>query len=60
LEDHLADNPSLRSQLNQAMRNAYRLALIEVERETGQSSTTFPAVSPYTYEQAIAPDFWPE
>src|SRR5271157_3391888 len=31
LEDHLNDNPSLRSQLDVAMRDAYRLALIEAE-----------------------------
>ena len=29
LEDHLKDNPSLKVQLGQAMRDAYRLALIE-------------------------------
>ena len=29
LEDHLKDNPSLKAQLGQAMRDAYRLALVE-------------------------------
>ena len=34
LEDHLKENPSLKAQLGQAMRAAYRLALVEAQRET--------------------------
>jgi hypothetical protein len=60
LEDHLKDNPSLTSQLDQAMRGAYRLALIEAERETGLVRNTFPQQCPYSFEQATKADFWPE
>jgi len=60
LEDHLNDNPSLKTQLDGAVRDAYRLALIEAERETGLARATFPPVCPYTYEQAAKSDFWPE
>jgi predicted nucleic acid-binding Zn-ribbon protein len=60
LEDHLEDNPSLKSQLDEAMRSAYRRALNEAVAETGFARATFPADSPYASEQAMNPDFWPE
>ncbi len=60
LEDHLRDNPSLKAQLGQAMRDAYRLALVEAERQTGLARKTFPTECPYTYDEAMSPDFWPE
>jgi hypothetical protein len=60
LEDHLDDNPSLKSQLGQALRNAYRRALNEAELETGLARGTFPKDCPYTFDQAMSPDFWPE
>ena len=60
LEDHLNDNPSLKAMLDAAMRNAYRLALVEAERETGLARGTFPAACPYGFDQATRSDFWPE
>ena len=60
LEDHLKDNPSLKSQLDEVMRSAYRRALNEAVAETGFARTTCPADCPYTYEQAMHTDFWPE
>ena len=60
LEDHLKDNPSLKSQLDEVMRSAYRRALNEAVAETGFARSTFPADCPYTYEQAMHTDFWPE
>jgi hypothetical protein len=60
LEVHLNDNPSLRSMLDVAVRDAYRLALIEAERETGLARETFPPVCPFAFEQAMSADFWPE
>ncbi len=60
LEDHLKDNPSLKGQLGQAMPDAYRLALVEAERETGLARTTFPTECRYTFDEAMSPDFWPE
>jgi hypothetical protein len=60
LEDHLKDNPSLKSQLDEVMRSAYRRALNEAVAETGFARTTFPADCPYTNEQAMHTDFWPE
>lgn len=60
LADHLADNPSLKSKLDQAIEDAYRLSLIEAERETGLARTVFPATCPWSYEQAMNEAFWPE
>jgi hypothetical protein len=60
LEDHLDDNSSLKSQLGQVMRNAYRRALNEAELETGLARGTFPKDCPYTFDQAMSADFWPE
>ncbi len=60
LEDHMRDNPSLKSQLDEVMRSAYRRALNEAVAETGFARTAFPTDCPYIYEQAMRPDFWPE
>jgi hypothetical protein len=60
LVDHLNDNPSLQAQLDKAMRDAYRLALIEAERETGLARDTFPPKCSYSFAEAMQPDFWPE
>lgn len=60
LLDHMADNPSLRSRLLEAIEQAYRLALVAVERETGLSRATFPATCPFTYDQMADNGFWPE
>jgi hypothetical protein len=60
LENHLNDNPSLKSQLASALKDAYKLALVQAERETGHARSTFPSMCPFTYENAVNPDFWPE
>jgi hypothetical protein len=60
LEDHLKDNPSLKSQIPQSTREAYRLAMVRALRETGFDRGTFPDDCPYTFEQAMNAEFWPE
>jgi hypothetical protein len=57
---HLADNPSLKSQLPSAIEDAYGDALIEAERETELPGEIFPSSCPFTYEEAISDDFWPD
>jgi len=56
---HLRDNPSLKSQLDQTVSDAYGDARIEAERETGLAAETFPDACPFTFDQAISDDFWP-
>jgi len=60
LENHMKDNPSLKSQMENTIREAYRLAVLTAERETTLSNDTFPALCPYSFEQMIDDDFWPE
>lgn len=60
LQSHLEDNPSLKSQIDWAIAQAYRLAAIEAERETGLPESTFPVVCPFTYDQMLDDTFWPE
>jgi len=59
LTDHLGDNPSLKSKLDQAIEDAYRLALIEAERETGLARSVFPPTCPWTFAQTVDENFWP-
>jgi hypothetical protein len=60
LADHLDDNPSLKAKLDQAIRDAYRLALIEAEKETGLARSVFPATCPWSFQQTMDETFWPE
>jgi hypothetical protein len=60
LQDHLADNPSLKSQLDELVARAYRRARINAERETHLPRTTFPSTCPFTFDEAMNPDFWPD
>jgi hypothetical protein len=60
VSNHLRDNPSLKSHLDDAMRTAFRYGRIQAEKETGLSSGTFPADCPFTFDEAMNPDFWPD
>jgi hypothetical protein len=60
VQDHLADNPSLKSQLDEIMARAYQRARIDAEGETHIRRSTFPTTSPFTFDEAMHPDFWPD
>jgi hypothetical protein len=60
LGNHLADDPSLKSKVEEAMRSAYRLARVEAARETGLGEATFPAICPFTSDQATSEEFLPD
>jgi hypothetical protein len=60
LEDHLADNASLKSLVQDTIMAAYRNALLGALRETGFGRGTFPVTCPWTFEQIIDPAFYPE
>ncbi|HEY3847759.1 MAG TPA: DUF29 domain-containing protein [Acetobacteraceae bacterium] len=60
LHRHMNDNPSLKSQLDGAMSDAYGLAQIRTERETGLPRATFPQDCPFTFDQAMTEDFLPD
>ena len=60
LEDHLADNPSLKAVLDEAITSAYRNAILGAVRETGIERHVFPAVCPWSFNQMTDPNFLPE
>ena len=53
-------NPSLKSQLNEALADAYEDARVDAERETRLKSSVFPLACPFTFDDAMNPDFWPD
>jgi hypothetical protein len=57
---HLDDNPSLRALLGTAIAGAYRLAVIGARRETGLGPATFLAACPWSFDQMMDDDFWPD
>jgi transcriptional accessory protein Tex/SPT6 len=60
LAEHLSDNPSLRGKVEEAMENAYRRARRLAGAETGLEEQTFPLVCPWSAEQVLDQDFWPD
>jgi hypothetical protein len=60
LGKHLTDNPSLKSQLDDVIADAYQDARIDAERETHLARSVFPPSCPFTVDEAMNPDFWPE
>ena len=60
LIDLLQDNPSLSHRLPEAMQRSYKYALTSAARETGLPKNTFPEKCPWSFEQAIDEEFWPE
>jgi hypothetical protein len=57
---HLKQNPSLKSQLPDLMESAYEDSLYLAEAETGLHKSLFPVDCPWSFEQMLEPEFWPE
>ena len=60
IEDHLADNRSLKSGLEEVMVAAYRNAIPGAARETGFDRDAFPVTCPWTFDLTTDPNFYPE
>lgn len=58
--DHLSDNPSLKSKKQEAMAIAYRSAVIRAAKETAIDEDGFPTTCPWSFDQVIDPEFWPD
>jgi ribosomal protein L29 len=56
----LAKNPSLQAQLAEAMTNGYSDGLLIAVRATPLDEQDFPPQCPFTLEQTLDPDYWPE
>ena len=56
----LAENPSLKAQLDDMMVDAYRRARRDASRETLYPIDVFPVSCPWSFEQAMSGEFWPD
>ncbi len=59
IDQLLADSPSLKPFLPEAVARAYQDGLDLAVRETGLSYDAFPEDCPYSFTQVLAPDFLP-
>lgn len=57
---HLRKNPSLKSKLNEILLDAYDIAVLEAAKESGLDEKTFPPECPYTFDQIMNDEFYPE
>ncbi|MBS9440848.1 DUF29 domain-containing protein [Photorhabdus heterorhabditis] len=53
-------SPSLKSELSEMLFDAYGDAMIAAERETNIRRRVFPETCPWTFEQIMDENFWPE
>lgn len=60
VRDHLADNPSLKALLSEALGAAYERAILAAAAETGLPESSFPALCPWTFDQLDDAAFWPD
>ena len=56
---HIAQNPSLKSHVKEAVGWAYEDARLEASAETELPESTFPQACPWTFDQAVDARFWP-
>lgn len=60
LDRVLKDNPGLKPQLADLLTNAYRLARVNAEKETGLNNNVFESACPWSFEQITDDDFFPD
>jgi hypothetical protein len=60
LSRHLAENPSLKAELHDAIGSAYRLAILAAARETGLDVNNFPTACPWSFAKIADSDFFPD
>ena len=59
IADHLADNPSLKN-IENLLDKAYQYAVRGAEREIGFARWVFPQTCPYSFEQLMDMNFYPD
>lgn len=57
---HLADNPSLKNKLEEVLINAYEIAISKAAKDTSLDKNDFPVECPYTLEECLNNDFYPQ
>ena len=56
----LKDNPSLKRMLEEILADAYELSVDQIEKETPIDLRLLPSECPYTFEQCLEENFFPE
>ena len=56
----ISQNPSLKSRLDEAFAYAYKDAVYQAARETGLNEKDFPSQCPYTFDQCLDDEFYPD
>jgi hypothetical protein len=56
----IEENPSLKPELPEIFSKSYSDALAQVVGETNLPKKTFPATCPWSFDQVLDEDFWPE
>lgn len=59
-EETLEENPGLKPKLDELLKKAYRLAVIQASRETNLSKSIFPEHCPWQLNQLIKEDYYPD
>jgi hypothetical protein len=57
LRNVIADNPSLKPRIGEAMARAYELACVGAANETGLADSTFPEACPYAFDEITSRSF---
>jgi hypothetical protein len=57
---HLRKNPGLKGKITEILEDAYRSAILKAAKDTGLTKKDFPAECPYTFEQIMSDEFYPE
>jgi hypothetical protein len=57
---HLKDNPSLLAKTAEATADAYETAVLAAAEGTDLPEKTFPPTSPFSFDEALDANFWPD
>ena len=60
LRDILEENPSLKSYVSEAIPKAYKISITLIEKETPIDLKLLPVQCPYTFDQIMNDEFYPE
>jgi len=60
IEEHLSKNPSLKSKIDATNISSYRYATFGAAKDTRLHISRFPSQCPWTFEEIMAADFWPD
>lgn len=60
IRDLLDESPGLKRLMPELFRKAFPMAVNRAGQETGLAKSVFPSSCPWSFEQVMADDFWPE